>query len=49
MEAIRRARDLAVPVFLVAHDTSRASQDAILEGAIPIPAEPDFDLVLNYL
>lgn len=49
MEAIRRARDLAVPVFLVAHDTSRASQEAILEGAIPIPPEPDFDLVLNYL
>jgi hypothetical protein len=49
MEAIRRARDLAVPVFLVAHDTSHASQDAVLEGAIPIPAEPDFDLVLNYL
>ena len=49
MEAIRRARDLAVPVFLVAHDTSRASQQAVLEGSIPIPAEPDFDLVLNYL
>lgn len=49
MEAIRRARDLAVPVFLVAHDTSRNSQIAVAEGAIPIPAEPDFDLVLNYL
>lgn len=49
MEAIRRARDLAVPVFLVAHDTSNNSQTAIAEGAIPIPVEPDFDLVLNYL
>lgn len=49
MEAIRRARDLAVPVFLVAHDTSNNSQIAIAEGAIPIPVEPDFDLVLNYL
>jgi DNA processing protein len=49
MEAIRRARDLAVPVFLVAHDTSRNSQIAVAEGAIPIPADPDFDLVLNYL
>lgn len=49
MEAIRRARDLAVPVFLVAHDTNRASREAVIEGAIPIPAEPDFDLVLNYL
>lgn len=49
MEAIRRARDLAVPAFLVAHDTSRNSRQAVTEGAIPIPAEPDFDLVLNYL
>ena len=49
MEAVRRARDLAVPVFLVAHDTGRVSQEAVSEGAIPIPAEPDFDLVLNYL
>ncbi len=49
MEAIRRARYLAVPVFLVAHDTSNNSQIAIAEGAIPIPVEPDFDLVLNYL
>ncbi len=49
MEAVRRARDLAVPVFLVAHNTKRQSQVAVSEGAIPIPAEPDFDLVLNYL
>jgi DNA processing protein len=49
MEAIRRAYDLAVPTFLVAHDTSMASQQAVLEGAIPIPRIPDFDLVLNYL
>jgi DNA processing protein len=49
MEAIRRAGDLAMPVFLVAHDTSKASQEAIGEGAIPIPSKPDFDLVLNYL
>lgn len=49
MEAVRRARDLAVPTFLVAHDTKRQSQIAVGEGAIPIPAEPDFDLVLNYL
>lgn len=49
MEAIRRARDLAVPVFIVAHDTGRASQQAVAEGAIPIPPEPDYDLVLNYL
>lgn len=49
MEAVRRARDLAVPVFLVAHDTKRQSQIAVSEGAIPIPAEPDFELVLNYL
>lgn len=49
MEAVRRARDLAVPVFLVAHNTERQSQVAVAEGAIPIPREPDFDLVLNYL
>lgn len=49
MEAVRRARDLAVPVFLVAHDTSGTSRQAVAEGAIPIPADPDFDLVLNYL
>lgn len=49
MEAVRRARDLAVPTFLVAHDTNRPSLTAVGEGAIPIPAEPDFDLVLNYL
>ncbi len=49
MEAVRRARDLAVPVFLVAHDTNRSSQVAVSEGAIPIPVEPDFNLVLNYL
>ena len=49
MEAIRRARDLALPVFLVAADTSLASQNAVAKGAIPIRREPDFDLVLNYL
>lgn len=49
MEAIRRAADLAMPVFLVAHDTKQASIEAVAEGAIPIPAQPDFDLVLNYL
>jgi DNA processing protein len=49
MEAIRRARDLACPVFLVATDTSKTSQRAVADGAIPIAREPDFDLVLNYL
>lgn len=49
MEAIRRARDLAVPTFLVAVDTEKPSLDAVAEGAIPIPRAPDFDLVLNYL
>jgi DNA processing protein len=49
MEAIRRARDLALPVFLVSTDTSIAAQSAVAKGAIPIPREPDFDLVLNYL
>ncbi len=49
MEAIRRARDLALPVFLVATDASNAAQRAVAKGAIPIHREPDFDLVLNYL
>lgn len=49
MEAIRRARDLALPVFLVATDTGTAAQSAVAKGAIPIHREPDFDLVLNYL
>ena len=49
MEAIRRARDLAIPVFLVATDDNEATRLAVVEGAIPIPNEPDFDLVLNYL
>jgi DNA processing protein len=49
MEAIRRARDLALPVFLVTTDTSTVTQIAVAKGAIPIPREPDFDLALNYL
>lgn len=49
MEAIRRARDIAIPIFLIAADTNPASQRAVAEGAIPIPQVPDFDLVLNYL
>ncbi|HSG98412.1 MAG TPA: DNA-processing protein DprA [candidate division Zixibacteria bacterium] len=49
MEAIKRARDIAVPVFLVATDAGEASRRAIAEGAIPILPEPDYDLVLNYL
>lgn len=49
MEAIRRARDLALPVFLVATEVSTAAQRAVAKGAIPIHREPDFDLVLNYL
>jgi len=49
MEAIRRARDLALPVFLVATDDSAAARSAVAKGAIPIHREPDFELVLNYL
>jgi DNA processing protein len=49
MEAIRRARDLALPVFLVATEIGAATQRAVAKGAIPIHREPDFDLVLNYL
>jgi DNA processing protein len=49
MEAILRARDLALPVFLVATDTSDASQEAVAEGAIPIQRKPQYDLVLDYL
>ncbi|GAB4329262.1 MAG: hypothetical protein Kow0074_25700 [Candidatus Zixiibacteriota bacterium] len=49
MEAIRRARNIAIPTFLVATDTSPMSQKAVADGAIPIPQVPDFDLVLNYL
>jgi DNA processing protein len=49
MEAIRRARDLACPTFLVAADTEEASQHAVADGAVPIATEPDFDLILNYL
>ena len=49
MEAIRRARNIAVPTFLVTSDTSSASQRAVAEGAVPIDQKPDFDIVLNYL
>ena len=49
MEAIRRARDLALPVFLIASDTGVGPEEAVAKGAIPIPPGPDFDLVLNYL
>ncbi|HUU46811.1 MAG TPA: DNA-processing protein DprA [Acidobacteriota bacterium] len=49
MEAIRRARDLACPVYLVASDASKTSRQAVADGAIPIGRIPDFDLVLNYL
>lgn len=49
MEAIRRARDLALPVFLVATEINKAEQRAVAKGAIPIHREPDFELVLNYL
>ena len=49
MEAIARAADIATPVFLVASDTSTASQKAVSNGAVPIAGDPDFDLVLNYL
>lgn len=49
MEAIRRARNIAIPTFLVATDTNPVSQRAVAEGAVPIAPEPDFDLVLNYL
>jgi len=49
MEAIRRARHLAVPTFLVATDTGTAAQKAVAQGAVPIAQSPDLDLVLNYL
>ncbi|MEW5702813.1 MAG: DNA-processing protein DprA [Candidatus Zixiibacteriota bacterium] len=49
MEVIRRARDLACPVFLVATDTGSESQQAVADGAIPMGQRPDFDLVLKYL
>ena len=49
MEVIRRARDLALPVFLVATDTDPVLQEAVADGAIPIGQVPDFDFVLNYL
>jgi len=49
MESIARARDLAVPVFLVASDTSEVSQRAVADGAIAIQREPAFALVLSHL
>jgi DNA processing protein len=49
MEAIRRARDIALPIFLVATDAGDAARQAVAEGALPIGRLPDFDLVLNCL
>ncbi|MBI5868785.1 MAG: DNA-protecting protein DprA [candidate division Zixibacteria bacterium] len=49
MEAVRQARDLARPVFMVAADASPATIRAVADGAIPIGHLPDFDLVLKYL
>jgi len=49
MEAVRRARDIALPIFLVATDAGNAVRNAVAEGALPIGRLPDFDLVLNYL
>ena len=49
MEAVRQARDLARPVYLVGADTSHASVRAVADGAMPIGRLPDFDLVLKYL
>jgi DNA processing protein len=49
MEAIRRARDLACPTFLVATDAGAGTRQAVADGAIPIGHLPDFDLVLKYL
>ncbi|MBI3873309.1 MAG: DNA-processing protein DprA [candidate division Zixibacteria bacterium] len=49
MEAIHKAGDLAIPVFLVATDVGPKSQEAVADGAVPIGQAPDFDLVLNYL
>lgn len=49
MEVIRRARDIALPVYLVATDAGKPAQQAVADGAIPIGRLPDFDLVLNYM
>jgi len=49
MEAIRRARDLACPTYLVATDTGPGTRQAVADGAIPIGHLPDYDLVLKYL
>ena len=49
MESIRRARHIAIPIFLVTTDTSAGAQAAVAEGAVPVGQIPDLDLVLNYL